>query len=227
MRLRAVAIILAASISVIAAPITGDLDISGSVRIGADFADFTPLDMPPGSGLGNFNVEPTSTGTFAGLVIPITENDGTIKDLNASIAPVGVPFSLPNFLVFAADPSITFELTRINPGIFGACAPGASTCSVNQFNLIDTGGATVANFNVQGNIHSGTTVQTFQGSFSQSFAGQSIADILTTVGRQGFIDSAFEANFVTTPIPEPGTMTLFGVGSALTAVVSFMRRKRA
>ena len=86
----------------------------------------------------------------------------TIKDLNAGIAPVGVPFSLPNFLVFAADPSITFELTFINPGIFGACAPGASTCSVNQFNLIDTGGATVANFNVQGNIHSGTTVQTFR-----------------------------------------------------------------
>jgi hypothetical protein len=95
--------------------------------------------------------------------------------------------------------------------------------------LIDTGGATVANFNVQGNIHSGTTVQTFQGSFSQSFAGQSIADILNTVATQGFIDSAFEANFVTSSavVPEPGTMTLFGVGSALTAVVSFMRRKRA
>jgi hypothetical protein len=229
LRLRAVAIILAASISVIAAPITGDLDISGSVRIGANFADFTPLNIPPGSGTGVFNVEPTSTGTFNSLVIPVTEDDGTIKDLNDTIAPVGVAFSLPNFLVFAADPSITFELTRINPGIFGACAPGSSTCSVNQFNLIDTGGATVANFNVQGNIHSGTTVQTFQGSFSQSFAGQSIADILNTVATQGFIDSAFEANFVTSSavVPEPGTMTLFGVGSALTAVVSFMRRKRA
>lgn len=228
MRLKVVATILAASISVIAAPITGDLDISGSVRIGATFADFTPLSMPPGTlGTGVFNVEPTSTGTFNSLVIPVTEDDGTIKDLNDTIAPVGVAFSLPNFLVFAADPSITFELTRINPGIFGACAPGSSTCSVNQFNLIDTGGATVANFNVQGNIHQGATTQTFKGSFSQSFAGQSIADILAVVARQGFIDSAFEANFVTTAVPEPGTMTLFGVGSALTAVVSFMRRKRA
>jgi hypothetical protein len=224
LRLRAIGILLAASISVIAAPITGDLDISGSVRIGADFADFTPL----GGGLGDFNVEPTSTGTFTSLVVPGGEDDGDIKDLNSGIAPVGVLFSLPNFLVFNADPSITFELTYINPGIFGACAPGSTTCSVNQFNLIDTGGATVANFNVRGNIYqNGVLNATYVGSFSQSFAGRSIASILGEVAAKGYVDSAFEANFTSTPIPEPGTLTLFGAGSALTAVVSFMRRKRA
>jgi hypothetical protein len=209
---------------VIAAPITGDLDISGSVRIGADFADFTPL----GGGIGDFNVEPTSTGTFTSLVQPGGEDDGDIKDLNAAIAPVGALFSLPNFLVFDANPNLTFELTYINPGIFGACAPGSTTCSVNQFNLIDTGGATVANFNVRGNIYdNGVLSARYVGSFSQSFAGQSIANILATVATQGYVDSAFEANFTASAVPEPGTMTLFAAGSALTAIVSFLRRKRA
>jgi len=207
----------------IAAPVTGDLDISGSVRIGSDFADFTPL----GGGTGDFNVEPTSTGTFAGLVIPVTENDGTIKDLTAAIAPVGVPFSLPNFLTFVADPTLTFELTFIVPGAFPGCAPGVPACSVNQFNLIDTGSSTVANFNVRGNIYDdGQLVSMYQGSFSQSFAGQSIADILGTVASQGFIDSAFEANFVVTAVPEPGSMSLFAIGGMLAGVASYLRKKK-
>jgi hypothetical protein len=209
---------------VIAAPITGDLDISGSVRIGADFADFTPL----GGSTGDFNVEPTSTGTFTSLVVPGGSDDGDIRDLDAGIAPVGMLFSLPNFLVFAADPTITFELTYINPGKYAPCAPGSDICSVNQFNLIDTGGATVANFIVRGNIYDdGVLASTFVGSFSQSFAGRTIDSILGEVASVGYIDSAFEANFISTAVPEPGTMTLFAAGSALTALVSVLRRKRA
>jgi hypothetical protein len=194
------------------------------VRIGADFADFTPL----GGTSGDFNVEPTSTGGFTSLVVPVTSDDGDILDLNAGVAPVGVLFSLPNWLTFAADPTITFELTFINNGAFGACIPGATNCSVNQFNLIDTGGSTVANFNVRGNVYDdGVIAATYVGSFSQSFAGATIADILNDVATDGFIDSAFEGNFTATAIPEPGSMALFAAGGFLTAVVSCIRRKRA
>jgi hypothetical protein len=212
-----------ASITMIAAPVIGDLDISGSVRIGADFADFTPL----GGGTGDFNVEPTSTGTFTTLVLPGTETDGTILDLTAATAPVGVDFSLPNFLTFVVDPTITFELTFIEPGAFGACAPGVPACSVNQFNLIQTGSSTTANFNVRGNIYDdGQLVSAYQGSFSQSFAGQTIANILQTVGTQGYIDSAFEANFVAAPIPEPGSMSLMAIGGMVAGVASYLRRNK-
>jgi hypothetical protein len=222
-KLKIAVLFAAASISMIAAPVFGDLDISGSVRIGADFADFTPL----GGTTGDFNVEPTSTGTFNTLVIPVTEDDGDILDLNAAIAPVGVNFSLMNFLTFAADPTITFELTYILPGAYAPCAPGSTLCSVNLFNLIDTGGSTVANFNVRGNIYDdGQWVSTYQGSFSQSFAGQSIANILNTVATQGYIDSAFEGNFNANPIPEPGSMSLLAIGGFLVSAASYVRRKR-
>lgn len=222
MKIKLTALFLAASIAMIGAPLTGDLDISGSVRIGANFADFTPL----GGGTGDFEVEPTSTGDFNALVEG-GEDDGDIRDLNAVNAPVGVDFSLMNFLTFDADPTITFELTRIDDGSFGACVPGAVTCSVNQFNLINTGGSTVANFNVSGNIYDdGVLVNRFRGSFSQSFAGRSIQSILQEVQDRGFIDSAFEANFVPTAIPEPGSMSLFALGTILTAGVSYIRRRK-
>jgi hypothetical protein len=217
-------LVLAVAMSSFAAPITGDLDINGSVRIGSNFADFTPL----GGSAGDFNVESTSTGSFTSLVIPANSDDGDILDLDAGVAPVGVLFSLPNWLTFAADPTITFELTFINSGAFGACNPGAINCSVNQFNLIDTGGSTVANFNVRGNIYDdGVLAASYVGSFSQSFAGQSIAELLNDVATDGFIDSAFEGNFTATAIiPEPGTMGLFAAGGFLTALVSCIRRKR-
>lgn len=222
MKLKFALLFAAASISMFAAPVFGDLDISGSVIIGPDFADF----IPSGGGIGDFNVEPTSTGTFSSLVIPITEDDGDIRDLNAGIAPVGTPFSLMNFLTFTADPTLQFELTFIDPGTFGACAPGSQVCSINQFNLIDTGNATVANFNVRGNIYDdGQFVSMFVGSFSQSFAGESIDSLLAQVADNGSIESAFEANFVASPIPEPGSMSLLAIGGILTGVASYRRKK--
>jgi hypothetical protein len=215
-------VFLAAAISSFAAPIPGDLDISGSVRIGSSFADYTPL----GGNVGMFNIEPTSTGSFTSLVVPVNSDDGDILDLAAAVAPVGLLFSLPNWLTFAADPTITFELTFINPGVFGACIPGAIFCSVNQFNLIDTGGSTVANFNVRGNVYDdGVIVATYVGSFSNSFAGQRLAGLLGTVATQGYIDSAFEGNFTATAIPEPSSMWLFASGGFLTALLSCIRRK--
>jgi len=224
LKLKLSAVFLASCLSMMAAPIFGDLDISGSVRIGANFADFIPL----GGGTGTFNVEPTSTGTFSSLVVPVTNDDGTILDLNAAIAPVGTPFSLPNFLNFVADPTITFELTFIDPGAFGPCVPGAFACSVNQFNLVQNGNSVVANFNVRGNVFDdGVRQATFVGSFSQSFAGQTIAGILGTVQSQGFIDSAFEGNFTTSAVPEPSAMSLFGLGTVLTGAIPAFRRKRS
>lgn len=224
MKLKLSAVLLISCLSMSAATITGDLDISGSVRIGADFADFVPL----GGVDGTFNVEPTSTGSFTSLVVPITNNDGTILDLNAGIAPVGVVFSLPNFLTFVADPTLSFELTFIDPGAFAPCGGPSIACSVNQFNLVQNGNSVVANFNVRGNVlQNGVQMAAFVGSFSQSFAGQTIAGILGTVQRQGFIDSAFEGNFTTSAIPEPGGMSLFAIGSALTGVLALVRRKRS
>ncbi|HZO54332.1 MAG TPA: PEP-CTERM sorting domain-containing protein [Bryobacteraceae bacterium] len=204
--------------------ITGELHITGSVRIGADFADFIPL----GGATGDFNVEPTSTGSFVALVDPGPSDDGDILDLNAGNAPVNVLFSLPNFLTFDLDPTVTFELEFVEPGAFSPCPVGLPVaCSINQFNLVQTGSSVVANFNVLGEVHSGADVSSFTGSFSHVFTSRTIASLLTQIGTNGFIDTPFDGDFVVTPeIPEPSTIAMLGIGLGFLCIASVRRKRR-
>jgi hypothetical protein len=207
--------------SVFAAPITGDLFITGSVRIDSNSADFFPL----GGISGNFNAEPSSTGFFATVVDPTDSDDGNIADLSA---PVGVDISVNPFLTFDLAPNVVFELTRIANGAFPPCLTFPN-CSVNQFNLTQSGNAVIANFNVSGNVlQNGVVVSTFVGSLGQTFTNTTIAAILNQVQTAGFIDSAFDGNFTaTTAIPEPGTTTMLALGGLLTAFSGYLRRKRS
>jgi hypothetical protein len=206
--------------SLLAAPINGDLFITGSVRIDSNSADFFPL----GGISGDFNVEPSSTGFFTTVVDPTDSDDGDITDLSA---PVGTPISVNPFLTFDLAPNVVFELTHISNGAFPPCLTFPN-CSVNQFNLTQSGTAVIANFNVSGNVlENGVKVSTFVGSLGQTFTNTTIDAILTQVATNGFIDSAFDGNFTATAIPEPGTTTMLALGGLLTAFSGYLRRKRS
>jgi PEP-CTERM motif len=207
----------------LSAPISGNLSITGAVRIGGDFADFFPLGAPT----GDFNVEPTSTGFFTSVVDPGPSDDGDILDLDSGNAPVGVMFSLPNFLTFNLDPTVTFELQFIEDGAFPICPAGLpAACSVNQFNLVDTGSSVLAGFNVRGVVHSGSDVSTFIGAFSHVFSNTDIATLLAKVNAAGFIDTPFDADFQVTAIPEPTTIALAVVGLGMLGFSGWSKRLR-
>ena len=114
-----------------AAPITGTVNISGSVAVGGTFIDFQPPVAPPLSS-GAFAVSNAgNTGSFAGL----SNSTGTILDLNDMVQTPGVPFPpLTGFMTFAAAPNIRLDLTSIDVGSFTStdcfAAPAAGqTCT--------------------------------------------------------------------------------------------------
>jgi hypothetical protein len=225
-RLALLAVIFAVISQATTIIIGSELHITGSVRIGADFADFVPLGGPT----GDFNVEPTSTGSFASLIDPGPSDDGDILDLDTGNAPVGVSFSLPNFLTFDLDPTMSFELEFVDPGAFAPCPAGLPVaCSINQFNLVQTGSSVVASFNVSGQVHSGADTANFIGSFSHTFANRTIASLLNQVGTAGFIDTPIGGDFVVTEtpeIPEPSTITTLGMGLGLLCIACARRKRR-
>lgn len=120
-----------------AVPITGELDITGSVRF-----TFTAIDWQPPLGLpnGQFNVESISSGYFWGLGTPV-ESTGFALDLNSTDHPAGGPFPggpLSGFLTFtlAGFTGLNFQLELIELATINPPAPGS------PFNMIQIGSNT-------------------------------------------------------------------------------------
>ncbi|HWD98066.1 MAG TPA: hypothetical protein VG345_03485, partial [Bryobacteraceae bacterium] len=160
-----------------AAPITGTVNISGSVAVGATFIDFQPPVGPPN---GAFVVSNSgNTGSFAAL----NNTTGTIMDLNETVETPGSSFpALMGFVTFTTAPDIRLDLTSIDPGTFTStdcfAAPAAGqTCTPtgpfpNPFNL-SNGSATTsaASITFRGNAVNTLTGETgaFVGIFSTQF----------------------------------------------------------
>lgn len=227
-------LLAAMTLPMIGAPITGTLNIIGDVEVsapgGVGFIDFLP---PVGGGFGEFLVSTglSQTGDFDALALTA----GEIKDLDQGEAPLDTDFLLPNFLAFDADGDIVFDLMRISSGSFSpaAClapAAGGQTCTPpnSPFNLANqTATTSTASFEVFGNMRRVSTgeLTPYKMIFSTQFADQSYQSLLTTIGGGGAVRASFSAEAI--PIPEPGTMSLLAAGGFLTAVVGFMRRRRA
>ena len=189
-----------------ATPIIGQLDLTGSVRVSLTAIDWQPPLGPPN---GAFNVESTSSGYFAFLGNP-SETTGFALDLNSVAHPVGVPFALPGYLTFAAAPTLSFQLEFIDPATINPPIPGS------PFNMVQTGGNTTVIMGMSGTVTDAANpgeVSTWVGTWSADFAGQTISDVLNTLGTVGFIDSPYSAAAVSVQaVPEPTTMILFGSG---------------
>lgn len=211
-----------------ATPITGVLDISGSVAVGATTIDWLPL----GTGTGVFKVEPASSGFWSALA----GTTGTAKDLDVTVQPVGSTFLLPGYLTFAAMPNLSFDLTFIQPGVFpptdcGAPPAAGQNCTPlfpppkSPFNLTNTAVGSTASFAVNGNLmQSGSLAGTFTGVYTTQFVGQNYQSLLATIQNGGAVQASYSANFSVSEIPEPSTVSLAITGILLLAGVSGGRK---
>ena len=209
-----------------AAVITGTLDISGAVSVialpgGQTLLDFLPL----GGGVGITVVEPTSTGTFAGI-------GGTdiIKDLSSAVFPTTGFAPLDKFQTLSALPTVNFVLEDIlactELGPFVTCPAAAGPNSA--FGFAQTPGGTTVTLVMTGIVFDSLTpnlVSQWTGIFTAQFPGQTIAQLLAQFATDGFIDTSFSASKITVfQVPEPGMLAL--LGTALIAGAARARRRR-
>jgi hypothetical protein len=210
------------AVPVAATPITGVLNVSGAVQISGSTFDFLPLG-------GDEGIILLDLFTQSGFYVALAGTTGDVGDIDTTTQPVGVPFTTPLWLTFAAAPGASFELQFINPGVFGMAdcfaAPAAGqTCTPpgSALNLTNTSGSdSVAFFTVSGIAH-GTAGETtpFNGTFTIPSTGQNLQSI---VGGTP-IEASFAANFIVTEIPEPGSVALI-VGGLLIGIARIRSRR--
>lgn len=216
-----------------AVPITGILNTTGSVAVGATTIDFLPVD----TGTGTFGIDPfTQTGSF----IPLAGTTGTIKDLNLAAQPVGTPFTLTDWMVFTANPTISFTLQLLPAGVFtpagcvGAPVAGQNcTPAGSPFNLTNTSTtSSVVSFKSDGLVTNLATgeLSTFDGTFSTQFTNQNLQQLLAVITAGGTVSATYSANFIVSPteaIPEPATITLTLAGGILVLAGTLRKRRQA
>ncbi|HVX65185.1 MAG TPA: PEP-CTERM sorting domain-containing protein [Bryobacteraceae bacterium] len=158
-------------------------------------------------------------------------------DLDVTAQPVGVPISLPNFLVLPGG--ISFELTQIDAGVFGSAdclaapAPG-QTCTPlapppkSPFNLMNTAVGSTASFTIRGiaTMTGDTTTppSTVLGTFTTQFTGRNYQSMLQTISTGGTVRASYSANFIVEEVPEPSTAYL-ALGGFILAAAGILRRR--
>ena len=204
----------------------GTLGFGGTVAISTAKIDFVSPPSTPGAGtLANPGTGTVSINSPAsaqkGDFMALAGTTATIENIENSFAPVGPSIAEMNFITFTAAPNISFELTRVVPGVDSPAPCGMppmvpQSCTPNvpnqsPFNLDNTSFGSTASFSVSGiEIDSLTmTTTTFTGTFQATFNGQTYQSLLNTVNTGGTVTTPFSATFTTTPTsstPEPGTI---------------------
>jgi hypothetical protein len=226
-----------------AAPITGQLSITGDASVSATtlmyLCDlFSPFTCPANT--GQMEVTGLQTGSF----VPLANTPGNIKWLSASTTPLNQTFALTNFMTFQADPNTRLDLSFIflgtgtpcqASGNTGTCTPelaelvtAANPLGKSPFDLTNTPTGSTAEFAVLGNTRNVATGETarFNGVFSATFVStpgttdQDVDHILARLAAPGFTAAPYAAQFVatTSPVPEPATWGMLLGGAALLAL---------
>ena len=214
--MRSVAVGTLATISCLAAPI--DLGISGNAQVGPNFINFgnypTGTIYTPAPGYGTMQVSQTPTGIFAAQGVTAGET-GMIQSLSAVNTPPGVVLTPDP----ATDPPfLTFDTTGSNLQVFlTELVPGSTT---GPFSLLDSSNGAVAFFNINGFTFNTTdeSRQDLTGTFSATFNGTTVAELLALEASGTNIMTPFSGTFSATiippvnVIPEPDTVLLLGGG---------------
>ncbi len=222
---------LAATALVTSVPAFADiLSTTGSVEVTSGSIAFYPL----GGTSGQYNIGPPDTGIFAGLA----GTGGTILNITNAAEPINTMVNVPDFMTFNGASNLSFTLTELLGGTFGACpAPppvAGQTCTppgtpYNLTNLTPTSSS--AAFTVNGYVvdTKNPGVQTpFFGIFTTQFANESLQSVVSAIETGGTVDATYSAQFITSPVtgtPEPGTMfSLLAGGLLLVGIGSFGKR---
>ncbi|MFL6450501.1 MAG: PEP-CTERM sorting domain-containing protein [Bryobacteraceae bacterium] len=208
-----------------AAAVTGQANIAGNVNVDLTSIIFNPtFTNTPGA---------LETGSFAGLT------GGTIMSLTGGPATGSV--NVPNFMSFNAGVAtpVTFDLTFIAPGVGNQASCASSTpgslCTPNgsPFTLLQlTSSTVVASLQLNGVAYTGSAAtgsSATTGVFStQTVIGGTLPAIIAALNSgQALTGITYSASFIAnptaSPVPEPASMLLMGLGLAGAGLVA--RRK--
>ena len=192
--------------------------MGGSASVTEVSIDFFCLLVCPGTS-GDIVISPiTTTGAFSGL----GGTTGFIRDISGQ--PVNTPFSLSEWIAFAAAPGLFLDLQFIPLGqgtpstdcvgvifctpIIASLVTPNNPAGLSAFNLSPGS----ASFEVRGigySGSSGTGSTPFIGRFSADFPGLTAADIAALLNGAGIANKAYSAAFVVSVIP-PTPVVSFG-----------------
>ena len=183
----------------------------------------------PTPGLGILSVQGGTTGsTFGSIVAPVA---GTIRDMvdqpgNAPFTyfPVGIPNqNIDNFITVSTFPTFNFQADEF---VNQTCAPSATTLCVGGFILTQVGLNVSVSFTVNGTVFApGFDATNFTDVITGQFNNitkEAVAAAANTTG--GIFSNTWSGSVTMAPIPEPGTMTMLGIG--LIAIVLGGRRAK-
>ena len=214
-----------------AVPIAGDLTLAGIVRVTSTDIDFVAF---PGG--NEFIALPDPNSDYFDY---LALSFGDALDLNNILQPVG-PAGFPplaNFLTFDDDMGLSFSLSGI-----ASCDPATCFVPGSAFNVFQTFNNTTGVFDttiqmsVSGTVQDTTgpngtgEISNFTGSYTATFMGQSIANVLADFLADGEVNAGYDAEFVVSipsQVPEPATLLTFGAGTALMAAHRRRKAKKA
>jgi hypothetical protein len=191
----------------------------GGVTVTATTIVWTPPTLGGTAGCINTGIGTDVTYT-GGTLLPAAT--GNILNLSAGGGAVD------SFMTFAGS-TLDFILTGLGPGVANtncsALAVGAS-CSVavgSPFILTNVGnGNTAVSLGAFGTVTNGGVVSNWGGAFTTQL-NMTAAAIQTTELGGGSIASTESGQFTVTPIPEPGTISMFLLGGV--ALMGIGRRR--
>jgi len=208
-----------------AAPIlSGSFDFSGSITVVGTTA--INWSLPPTNEAQIGTTGPALTGSFSGTATQDIMIDGLTNPPDV----VGSPgFADQTFITFLADPTFpTLMINYISPGVYSSTECGSSTVGMNctlagsPFNFTNDANGSTASFDLSGVTSDGKSKWT--GIFTVQFIGESYPEVFAGLKTTGSVTNTYSADFLVTPIPEPGSILLVLLGVGM--IVGSWRRKR-
>jgi hypothetical protein len=205
------------------ASVIGSLNVANCSGGGVTVSATTIVWSPPtlGGTAGCINTGIGTSLTYSGGTL-LPGATGNILDLTAGGGAVN------NFMTFLGT-TLDFVLTGLGPGSANTTCSGlavGASCSVaasSPFILTNVGnGNTAGSLSALGTIVDGGVTSVWSGAFTTQ-VNQTAAAIQTTELAGGSISSTQSGQFTVTAVPEPGTVSILMLGSAVLLGFSRLR----
>jgi hypothetical protein len=200
----------------------GTFELTGDTSISSAGMSFAGTRVSAASA-STFLVGGSSTGAFAALI----GTSGLTLDPNS--------MNLANFMTFAADPNLHFDLTGLDPGPFGSGSCGivpvvAQVCTLpgSPLSFFNTMGGSTVFLTMHGTATNLSGSVPALGIYTAQFAGMTYQSVLSSVAQRIPVSADYSASFVAdisaTAVPEPDSWAMLAIGTL--ALIGRVRRNR-